>query len=104
MSDVGKAPRIKRELGRLSMVEIDRERVIRFGRRRSKQGGGPTAIGIDVGVIILVLPHAAAVHGLPVLIEPRPYAPKLGSFVTASGAAHRQAQKCASSALWPAAG
>ncbi len=79
MSDVGKAPRrskaatldlLKRELGRLNMVEIDRECVIRFGRRRSKQGAGPTTIGIDVGVIKLVLQHAAAVHGLPVLVEP----------------------------------
>jgi len=59
LSDVGKAPRaiegrhldlLKRELGRLKMVEIDRECVIRFGCRRSKQGAGATTIGISLKV------------------------------------------------------
>lgn len=79
MCEVGKAPgrskeatlkMLKRELGKLSMVEIDRERVVKFGRARTAMGAGPTTIGIDVGVIKLVLQHAAAVHGLPVRIEP----------------------------------
>ncbi|THD53046.1 site-specific integrase [Phenylobacterium sp.] len=79
MSEVGKAPgrskqatleMLKRRLGRKKMVEIDRECVIKFGRERSKEGAGPTTIGIDVGVIKLVVQHSAAVHGLPVLIEP----------------------------------
>jgi integrase len=79
MKEVGKAPgrskdatlrMLKRELGSRGMVEIDRERIVKFGRRRSAQGAGPTTIGIDVGVIKLVLQHAAAVHGLPVRTEP----------------------------------
>ena len=79
MKDVGKAPgrskdatlaMLKRELGKLNMVEIDRERLIKFGRDRSKQGAGPVTIGIDIGVIKLVMSHAAAIHGLPVRVEP----------------------------------
>lgn len=79
MKEVGKAPgrskdatlsMLKRELGALNMIEIDRERVVRFGRKRAAQGAGPTTLSIDVGVIKLVLQHAAAVHGPPVRVEP----------------------------------
>jgi integrase len=79
MKEVGKAPgrskdatlkMLKRKLGKLSMVAVDRERIVKFGRERSAEGAGPTTIGIDVGVIKLVLQHAAAVHGLPVQVEP----------------------------------
>lgn len=79
MSAVGKAPRrskaatlemLKRRLGKLKMVEIDRQRLIKFGRDRSAEGCGPVTLGIDIGAIKLVLSHAAAVHGLPVQIEP----------------------------------
>lgn len=79
MKEVGKAPgrskdatlrMLKRELGALSMAAIDRQRIVTFGRQRSAAGAGPTTIGIDVGTIKLVLQHAAAVHGLPVLAEP----------------------------------
>jgi integrase len=79
MKEVGKAPKrskdatlkmLKRKLGSLNMVEIDRERIVKFGRARAAEGAGPTTIGIDVGTIKLVLQHAAAVHGLPVKVEP----------------------------------
>lgn len=79
MKEVGKAPgrsksatldMLKRRLGRKTFVEIDRECIVKFGRDRSKEGAGPTTIGIDVGLIKLVIQHAAAVHGFPVLIEP----------------------------------
>jgi integrase len=79
MKEVGKAPgrskhatlvMLKRRLGRKKMVEIDRECIVKFGRERWKEGAGPTTIGIDVGVIKLVIQHAAAVHGLPVNVEP----------------------------------
>lgn len=79
MKEVGKSPRrskdatlrmLKRELGSLNMVEIDRDRIVRFGRMRALQGAGPTTVSIDVGTIKLVLQHAAAVHGLPVKVEP----------------------------------
>lgn len=79
MKEVGKAPgrskdatlrMLKRELGTLNMVEVDRERIVKFGRARAANGAGPTTVGIDVGIIKLVLQHAAAVHGLPVKVEP----------------------------------
>jgi hypothetical protein len=79
MCDVGKAPgrskaatlvMLKRKLGRHTIVEVDRECIVEFGRKRAKEGAGPTTIGIDVGVIKLVIQHAAAVHGIPVRIEP----------------------------------
>lgn len=79
MSEVGKAPgrskeatlqMLKRELGPLAMVELDREQVVKFGRKRASQGAGPTTVGIDIGVIKLVVQHAAAVHGFPAKVEP----------------------------------
>lgn len=79
MCDVGKAPlrskaatleMLKRELGKCNMVSLDRERLIRFGRDRAAQGAGPVTVGIDIGMIKLILSHAAAVHGLPVKVEP----------------------------------
>lgn len=78
MCVVGKAPRrskaatldqLKRELGTCNMAALDRERLIRFGRDRAKQGAGPVTLGIDIGTIKLVLTHAAAVHGLPVRVD-----------------------------------
>jgi len=79
MEEVGKAPgrskeatlaMLKRRLGSLNMVEIDRERIVKFGRERAKEGAGPVTVSMDVGVIKLVIQHAAAVHGLPVNVEP----------------------------------
>lgn len=79
MKEVGKAPgrskdatlqMLKRRLGSVNMAELDRERIVKFGRKRAIEGAGPTTLGIDVGVIKLVVQHAAAVHGLPVKVEP----------------------------------
>lgn len=79
MCDVGKAPLrskaatldlLRRQLGKCSMVSLDRERLILFGRERAAQGAGPVTLGIDIGTIKLILSHAAAVHGLPVKVEP----------------------------------
>jgi integrase len=79
MKEVGKAPgrskgatlrMLKRELGHLNMIELDRERVVRFGRERAAGGAGPVTLSMDVGAIKLVMQHAAAVHGLQVRIEP----------------------------------
>ena len=52
------------------MVSLDRERLIRFGHDRAAQGAGPVTIGIDIGMIKLILSHAAAVHGLPSRSDP----------------------------------
>ncbi len=79
MCEVGKAPRrskaatlvmLKRELGSRNMGEIDRDRLVKFGRERAARGAGPMTVSIDIGTIKLVLSHAAAVHGLPVKVEP----------------------------------
>ena len=53
---------LKRELGGRNMAELDRDRIIRFGRARAEQGAGPVTLGIDIGTIKLVLSHAAAVQ------------------------------------------
>lgn len=79
MKSVGKAPgrskdatlqMLKRELGKLTLADIDRERLVRFGRTRAASGAGPVTVSMDIGAIRLVVSHAAAVHGLPVKVEP----------------------------------
>ena len=79
MTDVGKPPgrskdatlaMLKRRLGARNMVELDRERLLTFGRERAAEGAGPMTLSIDIGMIKLILSHAAAVHGLPVRVEP----------------------------------
>lgn len=79
MEEVGKAPgrskeatlaMLKRRLGSLNMVEIDRERIVKFGRARADEGAGPVTLSMDIGAIKLVIQHAAAVHGLQINVEP----------------------------------
>lgn len=79
MCDVGKVPLrskaanlnlLRRELGKCNMAALDRDRLIRFGRDRAAQGAGPVTLGIDIGLIKLILSHAAAVHGLPGKVDP----------------------------------
>lgn len=78
MKDVGKPPQrskratlemLQRELGALPLSQLDRERLIRFGRERAKQGAGPVTLAMDLGAIRLVIGHAAAVHGIEVSVE-----------------------------------
>ena len=78
MKEVGKAPgrsksatlaMLKRELGTRPIIDMDRERLIKFGRERAAQGAGPVTVSMDLGVIRLVISHAAAVHGLSVSME-----------------------------------
>jgi integrase len=79
MKEVGKPPgrskdatlaMLQRELGHLKASELDRDQLIRFGRRRAGEGAGPVTLSMDIGAIRLVVAHAAAVHGLPVIVEP----------------------------------
>src|SRR5579863_366891 len=79
MKEVGKPPgrsksatleMLQRELGALRIGDLDRERLIRFGRDRSKQGAGPVTLGQDIGAIKLVVAHGAAVHGIEISVEP----------------------------------
>ena len=55
---------LERRLGRLRLPELDRERLIQFGKERAVEGAGPVTLGIDLGYIKTILSHAAAVHGI----------------------------------------
>lgn len=79
MKEVGKPPgrsksatleMLHRELGALKVTELERERLIKFGRKRASMGAGPVTLSMDIGVVRLVVSHAAAVHGVPVTVEP----------------------------------
>jgi integrase len=78
MKEVGRAPgrtksatlaMLKRELGQRPMTDMNRERLIKFGRDRAAQRAGPVTVSMDIGAIKLVISHAAAVHGLRVSME-----------------------------------
>ena len=56
-------------LGHLRVSELDRERLIKFGKERALEGAGPVTVGIDLGYIKTILSHAAAVHGVTVSTE-----------------------------------
>lgn len=58
MKDVGKAPgrskaatleMLKRELGPVGMGDLDRERLVKFGRQRAAEGAGPVTLSMDIG-------------------------------------------------------
>jgi integrase len=68
-SKVATLDMLQRQLGAVKITALDRERLIQFGRARSKAGAGPVTLGIDIGAIGLVILHAAAVHGLPISTE-----------------------------------
>jgi hypothetical protein len=55
---------LKRDLGKEKIGHLDRHKLIQYGRKRADQGAGPVTLGIDIGVIKMILTHAAAVHGL----------------------------------------
>ena len=78
MCTVGKPPRrskaatlttLKRDLGKEKIGHLDRHKLIEYGRKRADQGAGPMTLGIDIGVIKMILTHAAAVHGLEIRVE-----------------------------------
>lgn len=60
---------LERRLGRLRVPELDRERLIQFGKERAREGAGPVTLAIDLGYIKTILCHAAAVHGIVVSTE-----------------------------------
>lgn len=75
---VGKPPRrskaatlalLKSNLGCQKIGHLDRHKLIEYGRMRADQGAGPVTLGIDIGVIKMILTHAAAVHGLEIFPE-----------------------------------
>jgi hypothetical protein len=78
MHEVGRPPRrskaavleaLKEALGTVKLPQLNRERLIEFGRKRAKQGAGPATLAIDFSFIRTVATHAAAVHGIEVSAE-----------------------------------
>lgn len=78
MHEVGKPPRrskaavlqaLKDSLGPVKLPQLNRERLIEFGRKRAKQGAGPATLAIDLSFIRTIVSHAAAVHGIEVSAE-----------------------------------
>ena len=61
---------LERRLGGCKIPELDRERLIQFGRDRAKEGAGPVTLSIDIGYVKTILSHAAAVHGVQLTTEP----------------------------------
>ena len=76
MCAVGKPPRRKprqrhlatekRDLGTEKIGHLDRHKLIEYGCKRTEHGAGPVTLGVDIGVINMILTHAAAVHGLEI--------------------------------------
>ncbi len=73
MCETGKASRrsrqftldaLKARLGKVKLKDLTRERLIRFGKHRAKEGIGPVTLSADSGYLKPVLTHAAAVHGV----------------------------------------
>lgn len=78
MYAIGKPPRrsksatlatLKNDLGKERIGHIDRAMLIEYGRKRAKKGAGPVTLGIDIGVIKMIITHAAAVHGRDISSE-----------------------------------
>jgi integrase len=61
---------LKKELGKVRLGDLGRERLIAFGRKRAKDGAGPITVGMDLGYIRTLLADGAAIHGLPYSPEP----------------------------------
>lgn len=60
---------LESRLGACKIAEMDRERLIQFGRERAREGAGPVTLGIDLGYIRTIFSHAAAVHGVQLSTE-----------------------------------
>ena len=59
---------LKVSLGRVKIQDLTRERLIEFGKRRAKQGAGPSTLSIDFSFIrIVTVAGEEAVH--PVFVE-----------------------------------
>ena len=79
MCEVGKPPRrskaatlttLNPDLEKEKIGHLDRKKLIDYGKMRAEQGAGPVTLGIDIGVIKIIITHTAAVHGLDISPEP----------------------------------
>ncbi len=78
MKEVGKPLRrtkayslalLKKNFGKVPIEELDRQRILNFGRKRAKGGAGPATLAADISYIHTIITHAAAVHGLDISTE-----------------------------------
>ena len=58
------------DLGKEKIGHLDRQKLIDYGKIRVDHGAGTVAPGIDIGVIKMIITHAAAVQGLDISPEP----------------------------------
>lgn len=61
---------LKRDLGKERIGHLDRQKLIDYGKMRAEQGAGPVTLGIEVGVIRMIVTDAAAVRSLDISAEP----------------------------------
>ena len=60
---------LKLTLGSFKLLEMTRNALIDYGKKRAKQGAGPATLAIDISFIGTLLTHTAAVHGIAVSQE-----------------------------------
>jgi hypothetical protein len=65
-----KAATLKRDLRKERIGHLDRQKLIDYGKMRADQGAGPVTLSINIGVIKMIITHAAAVHGFDISPEP----------------------------------
>jgi len=61
---------MRANLGDVKIRNLDRARLIQFGRDRAKQGAGAVTLGIDFTFIRTLMVDAAAIHGITLSTEP----------------------------------
>lgn len=61
---------LKTKLGQTPFDKLHRERLVEYGRCRSREGAGPVTLSSEFSYINTVITHAAAVHGICVTKEP----------------------------------
>ena len=61
---------LKRDFGKEKIANLDRQKLVDHGKMRAEHGAGPVTLGIGIGVIKMIISHAAAVHGLDISPEP----------------------------------
>ncbi len=56
--------RLRLSFGKIAHNRISRELLVNYGRKRAKEGAGPSTVGSEISYMATVITHAAAVHGI----------------------------------------
>jgi integrase len=56
-------------LGNLQPRDMTRGWLLEYGKRRAREGAGPVTLNMEIAYLRTVFTHAAAVHGLPIVID-----------------------------------